>query len=123
MTDKNQPSVTSFGYRKPRFRTDFRLLIQLEGRPPKLIDARCLDISEDGLAAQLPEDLEVGTRVIFVMTPPGSSRSIRIPGRVNNRTEQQHGFIFIFNSRAERDSVQVCLACLRPEPISFRGPK
>lgn len=119
MASKTHQEVYSFGYRKPRFRTNFRVLLQVSGFPPKLIDALCIDISEDGIAAEVIEELAIGTKVIVVMTPPQSSVSVRVAAKVVNKNEHHYGFTFHFSSAAERETLRGYLASIRPEPVKL----
>jgi hypothetical protein len=106
--------VYSFGYRVPRFRADFHLLLQTEDRQPVLLDGRCTDISEDGLGAQFRELLEVGSKVNLILTLPSRSTSLRVAARVTNRKGDFHGFAFVFSSQGEREQVQRYIESLRP---------
>jgi len=114
---KNQNDIYPFGYRKPRFDLNFSVLLQIDAQPPRVIDARCINISEDGIAIAAIEELVVGSVVTVVMTAPNSSQSIRIPAKVNSRDEKQYGFVFLFPSEIERQSLQTYLSSIRPEPI------
>jgi hypothetical protein len=122
MDDGTTGRVQQYGYRKPRFPVDFHFLVQLEGRAAKLVNARCIDISEDGLAAQIPDQLDAGTRVTLILTLPGAPPSIRLAAIVNYCTDQCSGFKFVFSSEEERDFIGRYLATLRSETISIRPP-
>lgn len=122
VASKTHQEVYSFGYRKPRFRTNFRVLLQVSGFPPKLIDALCIDISEDGIAAEVIEDLALGTRLTVVMTPPESSVSVRVSAKVVNRNDHHYGFTFHFSSATEREELRGYLASIRPEPVKLSRP-
>jgi hypothetical protein len=102
-----------FGYRAPRYRADFRLLLQTDERIPNLLDARCTDISEDGLAVKTNATLEVGSKVTLILTLPGVSTSTRIAARVTNRQVDGYGFAFIFSSQNERSYMHQYLASRR----------
>jgi hypothetical protein len=121
--DRNTTRIQQFGYRKPRFRVEFHFLVQVEGRGSKLLDARCIDLSEDGLSAQISDCLEVGTHVTFILTLPGATTSARLAALVNYRQAECHGFTFVFSSQEERDFVHRYLATLHSEAISFKPPK
>jgi hypothetical protein len=114
--------VKEFGYRKPRFHADFRLLMQIEGPQSRLLDARCRDMSEDGLAAQLADQLSVGTRVNFIFTLPSPATSLRIAAKVSNRNEQTHGFTFIYSSQQERDFIHEFLLYLGLDTVRLTRP-
>jgi hypothetical protein len=92
----------NYGYRAPRYRADFRLLLQTGDRGPTLLDARCTDFSEDGLAAEINASLEIGARVTLIVTLPGTSTSMRIAAKITNRQVGGYGFAFIFSSQNER---------------------
>lgn len=114
--------IHDFGYRAPRFHVDFHFLMQIGGNEPRLLNARCRDISEDGLAAQLPEPLEVGTGVTLILTLPGSARTVRIAGRITNRQAEDHGCVFLFGSLGERAFVREYLASLGGTRIPMARP-
>jgi len=109
----------TFGYRSPRFRTDFHLFLQTQDRQTSLLDGRCTDISEDGLGAEFRASLEVGTAVALIFTLPGNTTSVRVSARVTNRKGGFHGFVFLFSSQKERDYVYNYLDCLRAN-VAFR---
>jgi hypothetical protein len=109
--------IYEFGYRTPRFRADFHFLLQTEGPPPRLLDARCLDISEEGIAAQVADHLTVGAVVTLMLTFPGNSTTWRIPAKVCNRQDEDHGFAFIFSSQSERDDVRRYVASLHGDTV------
>jgi len=115
-------SIYNFGYRVPRFRTDFHLLLQTEDRHPGLLDGRCTDISEDGLGAQLRIPLDVGSSVTLIFTLPGASTSLRVAARVINQQRDFHGFAFLFSSQKERDYVHAYVESLRSQTVSLPAP-
>src|SRR5690242_16281195 len=86
MSNQHKGVITKFDYRVPRFPADFRLLVQTTEPQPRLLDARCLDISEDGLAAQIAESLPVGTGVILLLTLPGKTTSLQVAATVSHET-------------------------------------
>ncbi|MBZ5653743.1 MAG: PilZ domain-containing protein [Acidobacteriia bacterium] len=109
----NPPRVQEFGYRKPRFRADFHLLLQTEAPNSRVVDARCTDISEDGLAARVTEPLSLGSHVAFILTLPGSSTPVRIAATVNNQQQETYGFTFVFSTQEERNLIHAYLARLQ----------
>jgi PilZ domain len=88
-----------------------------------LLSARCTDISEEGLAAFVSAELDVGTAVTFILTLPEGPTSIRLRAIVNYRIEQCHGFKFVFSSDREREFVYRYLADLRSSTIALKQPK
>jgi PilZ domain len=105
-------NVSNFEYRSPRFRADFRLLVQTGHPHPAILNGRCVDLSEDGLAAEilapeirasgLRESLEIGAEVTIIMTLPGNSNTTTFAARVTNQKVGSYGFAFIFSSKAEQ---------------------
>ena len=106
--------IYNYGYRTPRFPADFSFLLQTDDRLPKLLEAHCSDISEEGLAAETDALLEVGTRVTLILTLSGNVNSIRIAGKVINRREGGYGFAFVFSSQNERNYICDYLESRRP---------
>jgi hypothetical protein len=108
-------NVSNYEYRSPRFRADFQFVVQVMHPHPAVLSARCLDLSEDGLAAQVSgaelrpteirESLEVGAKVTIIMTLPGNSNTTTLAARVTNQKVGSYGFAFIFSSKAERVSM------------------
>ncbi len=109
MTD----NVSNYEYRAPRFRGDFALLLQTPHPHSALLQARCIDLSEDGFAAEIitpelsgadvPLLLPVGAKVSIVMTLPGNSKSTTLWARVTNHQVGSYGFAFVFASKAEQN--------------------
>jgi hypothetical protein len=122
MDDGTTGRVQQYGYRKPRFPVDFHFLVQPDRGHSQLLNARCIDISEDGLAAQIPDPLEAGARVTLILTLPGAVTSMRLAAIVNYCTDQCSGFKFVFSSDEERDFICRYLATLRSAAISIRPP-
>lgn len=85
MTNQRKTAVQDFGYRLPRFPADFGLVLQISDPEPRLLDGRCRDISEDGLAARISESLSVGTRVTLLLTLPGKAASLPIAATVSHQ--------------------------------------
>ena len=117
MTD----NVYDFGYRAPRFRADFRLFLQIDNLHSTLLDARCTDLSEDGLAAESRASLEIGAVVTLILTLPGTSISRRIAARVSNRKVNGYGFTFIFSSHHEQSYMHEYLESQRSTAV--RSPE
>ena len=105
--------IYKYGYRAPRYPADFCLLLQTDQRVPTLIDARCTDLSEDGLAAKTKAWLEIDAKVTLILTLPGISTSMRIAARVANRQVDGYGFAFIFSSQNERSYMREYLESRR----------
>ena len=123
VSKERKDRVQDFGYRVPRFPADFHLLLQINEPEPRVLNARCTDISSDGVAVEIPEHLSVGVRVNLVLTLPGSSTSLRIAGRVAYQKNDEHGFAFVFSSPEERESVQKHLSSVHLKTLSLPRPR
>jgi hypothetical protein len=98
-------NIYSYGYRVPRFPDDFRLFVQIDEHHSALLGARCTDLSEAGLAAEIKESLEIGARVTLILTLPGTSTSMRIAANVIHRQGEGYGFAFAFSSQSQQSSI------------------
>ena len=120
MTNQKNSKIQEFGYRTPRFPADFQFLLQINDPKPRLIDARCVDISSDGLAARMAESLSAGTLVTLMLALPGHTSTLRIAARVSHQHQGEHGFAFIFASQQERESIQKYVATMRTSTLALR---
>jgi len=109
--------IYKYGYRAPRYRADFSLLLQTDERLPSLVDARCTDLSEDGLAVKTRASLQIGAHVTLILTLPGISTSMRIAARVTNRQVDGYGFAFVFSSQNERSYMRDYLESRRSSMV------
>lgn len=105
--------IYNYGYRTPRFPVDFRLLLQTDERLPRLLEARCLNLSEDGLALDISEPLDLGANVTLILTLPGNSTSMRILAKVSNCNQDGYGVAFLFSSQNQRKYICDYLASQR----------
>jgi PilZ domain len=110
-------NIYNYGYRLPRFRGDFRLFLQIDDCHSVLLDARCKDLSEAGLAAEISVSLEVGAKVTLILTLPGTSTSMRIAAKVIHHKDQIHGFAFSFSSPSQQLSIHKYLESLHPATV------
>jgi hypothetical protein len=81
--------------RSPRARIDIVLKVwrHLDGEK-QLICGRTRDISEHGIAAQVPADLEINEKVELQFTLPGSTNAITLKATVCAANERHYGFEF-----------------------------
>ena len=110
--------IREFGYRRPRVCANFHLWLQTGGAETRVMDARCRDLSEDGLAAEMSEPLAVGTCVTFVFTLPNTTDSFYLKAIVKSQNDLVHGFNFIYSSQTERDFVHEYLVYLTRERVN-----
>lgn len=104
--DDNFASVRPFGFRAPRVSTNFSFLVEVPSTG-KQLQAVCTDISEDGLAAELPEPLDPKTNLIIRMLLPGGTVPLQIPGSVEYSQDRRCGLTFLYSSPEERDQVRI----------------
>jgi hypothetical protein len=124
MTNPRKTAIQDYGYRLPRFPADFSLVLQVSDPAPSLLDARCRDISEDGLAARISESLNVGACVTLLLTLPARPASLPIAATVSHQDHGEHGFAFRFSSQNEREQVQKYVLSLRSGNFALRrSPK
>jgi PilZ domain len=124
VSKERKTTVQEYGYRLPRFPADFSLVLQISDPEPRLLDARCRDISEDGIAARVAESLPIGSRVTLLLTLPGKSASLPIAATVSHQDRGEHGFAFKFSSQNEREQVQKYVLSLRSGTFALRrSPK
>jgi len=97
--------VYPFGYRLPRFHTDFHLCLQVEEIHSGLLHGLCTDISEHGLRAQVQHTLPIGSAVTLIMSLPGS-QAVRITARILSRQHDSYGFGFVFSSDQQRECIR-----------------
>lgn len=123
MAQGRKPNVQEFGYRAPRYPANFHFLLQTSDPKPRLLDAQCIDISSDGMAAKMAESLNVGTSVTLMLALPGRANTLRIAARVGHQQGGEHGFVFVFSSQQERESIQKYVASMRRGTIALRRPQ
>jgi hypothetical protein len=98
-------NIYNYGYRVPRFHADFPLFLEIDDRHPALVNARCTDLSEAGLAAKIKGSLEIGAQVTLILTLPGTSTSMRITANVIHRQGNGYGFAFVFSSPSQQSAL------------------
>jgi hypothetical protein len=104
-SDKKPGAVRSFGFRAPRVSTNFSFVLEVISTGERY-EALCTDISEDGLAAQVPEPLSPKTQVTMRMLLPGGTVPLQILGSVEYSQDKRCGLTFLFASPDERKEVQ-----------------
>jgi hypothetical protein len=98
-------NIYNYGYRVPRFRVDFHLFLQIDDCHPALLEARCTDLSEAGLAAEIKGSFEIGSKVTLILRLPGTSTTMRIAANVIHRQRDGYGFAFAFSSQSQQSSI------------------
>ena len=105
-SDENSVSVRPFGYRAPRISTSFSFSIEVMSTGARY-DALCSDISEDGLAAEVPQPLAPQTEATMRMLLPGGTVLLHIPGSVEYCQDGRCGLTFLYSSPQERRQIQM----------------
>lgn len=118
--ERKSAEVRDFGFRVPRFRTNFNFSLQVNSTREQH-EASCTDISEEGLAADLLQSLAPETRVTLWLLFPGSVAPVQIQAYVEYRQERRHGFNFLYTSMEERSQVQAFIQSVRPKTVYMRG--
>jgi hypothetical protein len=103
--DVNLGSVRSFGFRAPRISTNFSFLLEVPATG-KQYDAVCADLSEEGLAAELPEPVPAGTQVVARLLLPGSTRPAHIKGVIEHSQDLRSGVTFSDLSGDELEQIR-----------------
>jgi hypothetical protein len=103
--DANFDSVRSFGFRAPRISTNFSFLLEVPSSG-KHYNAVCTDLSDEGLAAEMPEPIPEGTEVIARLLFPGSTQPIQIKGSIEHSQDQRCGVTFADLSGDELGQLQ-----------------
>jgi c-di-GMP-binding flagellar brake protein YcgR len=104
-SDDNAGPVRSFGFRAPRVSADFSFFVDVTATGERY-EARCTDISEDGLAAELPQSIGPRTEVTISMLLPGATTLLQVQGSVEYSQECGCGVNFLNLSAEERKQIQ-----------------
>ncbi|HVZ60961.1 MAG TPA: PilZ domain-containing protein [Terriglobales bacterium] len=105
MSNLSKPEIRAFNYRAPRLETDFHIWLQVAGPENVLLQARCMDFSEKGLAMELAAPLELNSEIRMIVSVPGISVQLPIIGRVQHQSGTRYGIVFLPSSKAERACV------------------
>lgn len=114
MGEAGNNAVREFSYRWSRFVADFPCQLQIEGESQEEA-ARCVDISEGGMAIRTPANLQLGMQVLVNVQFPGSSGSVTLRTRVVGARNQEYGLCFGASSADEKETVRLFLSSLKLE--------
>ena len=93
--------MQTFQYRNPRFRIDTPLDVYVTSGSH--LHGRCLDISIEGLKAELEHHIPVGKTVRVELSLDGNP--LAIDARLAYHRQKQCGLVFQFDSDRQRRSV------------------
>ncbi|MGA9798736.1 MAG: PilZ domain-containing protein [Terriglobales bacterium] len=113
-------TVRQFSYRGLRLFADFPVQLRTDEAESGRADARCVDISEEGMAVYSVVPLAIGARVVLRATFPQSNEPVTLFARVVNCHNEVYGLRFIFSSQGEKDAVSEFLATLNNDALPIR---
>lgn len=98
--------------RWPRYKVDLRLrvLLQKEGRG--FTFGQGSDVSEGGMSAYIPSELEVGEVVGIEVVLPYATEAIQIRAEVRNKNGFRYGLEYVLISEAHRELLRKSLRTL-----------
>jgi PilZ domain len=105
-SDKDAGPVRPFGFRAPRVSANFSVFVEAMATG-ECYEATCTDISEDGLAAELPQPIAPKTEVTIRMLLPGATTLLQLQGSVEYSQECRCGVNFLDLSAEERKQIQL----------------
>jgi hypothetical protein len=120
MSERSDNAVRGFGYREPRVCAEFPLQLQTDEVEPRWVEARCLDISEDGMAVHCEAQMTVGARIVLLITFPGTPRPVGLFASIASERDGDYGLTFLYSSQIDRDAVKSFLASLGLEVLPVR---
>ncbi|HEX4036769.1 MAG TPA: PilZ domain-containing protein [Acidobacteriaceae bacterium] len=105
--------MQKFTYRTPRFPVDLPIRLTVEGNT---VDARCREISKEGMQLEVHQSLPSSYRGTVSLTY--QNLALEIPVEVAHSGSSQEGVKFIFSSEKQRGEVAQLVAML----AANRGP-
>jgi DNA-binding response OmpR family regulator len=82
---------------------------------PAIIQGKCRNISELGLAAIVEEELGLADAVLLQVDLPGASKPVVLHASVRHREEDRYGFEFVAINPAVKDMLRRCVSDLPVE--------
>jgi len=84
-------------------------ILSFDNGLPVIMQGKCKNISELGLAAKLDEELGLGDAVLLQVILPGSPKPIVLHAHVRHREEDRYGFEFVGVDAAVRELMRQCV--------------
>jgi DNA-binding response OmpR family regulator len=90
-------------------------ILTFDNALPAIIQGKCRNISELGLAGIVEEELGLGDAVLLQVDLPGASKPVVLHATVRHREEDRYGFEFVAIDPAIKDMLRRCVSDLPVE--------
>lgn len=90
-------------------------ILTFDNGQPVIIQAKCKNISELGLAAKVDDELGLGDPVLLQVELPGTPKPIVLHSTVRHREEDRYGFEFVAVDPAVKELLRQCVSDLPVE--------
>jgi len=90
-------------------------ILSFDNGLPVIIQGKCRNISELGLAAIVDEELGLGDAVLLQVDLPGAAKPVVLHGTVRHREEDRYGFEFVGVDPAVKALLRQCVSDLPVE--------
>ena len=84
-------------------------ILTFDNGQPVIMQGKCKNISELGLAAKLDEELGLGDAVLLQVELPGTPKPIVLHATVRHREDDKYGFEFVGIDAAVRELMRQCV--------------
>jgi hypothetical protein len=98
--------------RWPRYKVDLRLKVMMQRGGRNFTFGQGSDVSEGGMAAYIPAELEVGELVSVEVTLPYSKETVTLKAEVRNKNGFRYGLEYILISDENRELLRKSLNTL-----------
>lgn len=98
--------------RVKRFDLDMRLVVCPINNRSRLIPARIVDLSVDGIRAAIAADLEIGETLELEFGLRRTTAIVRLAGTIRWREGYQYGLEFMFVNAQDRERISQAFAAL-----------
>jgi hypothetical protein len=98
--------------RWPRYKVDLRLKVMMQRGGRNFTFGQGSDVSEGGMAAYIPAELEVGELVSVEVTLPYSKETVTLKAEVRNKNGFRYGLEYMLISDENRELLRKSLHTL-----------
>jgi hypothetical protein len=109
--------MQTFQYRNPRFQVNIPLDVYVVSGSH--LRGRCVDISVEGMRAELEQQIPVGTTVRLELSVDGNS--VTLAARLAYHEQKRCGLVFQFSSEHERSLMSKLLQAVQKSPGRLQG--